>query len=124
MPPSHYTRIVLQQRPTGNIDDTTFRRETVPFDLKPGPKQLLLKTEYVSLDAAMRGWLRDVRSYIPPVQIGAVMRADGLATVVEAGAGCKLQAGDIVQATPGTCATLVEHSAPSFGVRLDRICCS
>jgi NADPH-dependent curcumin reductase CurA len=29
----------------------------------------------VSLDPAMRGWMNDARSYIPPVEIGAVMRA-------------------------------------------------
>ncbi|KAI0032547.1 alcohol dehydrogenase [Vararia minispora EC-137] len=101
MAPAHYTRLVLQERPKGDIDANTFRRETIPFDLKPGSCQVLVRTEYVSIDAAMRSWLRDVRSYIPPVQIGDVMRADGLATVIEAGVDCKLKPGDIVRCTPG-----------------------
>ena len=31
---------------------------------------------------AMRGWLNDVRSYIPPVRIGEKMRGAALATVI------------------------------------------
>lgn len=31
----------------------------------------------------MRGWMNDVRSYIPPVKIGAVMRGDTVGVVVQ-----------------------------------------
>ena len=34
------------------------------------------------LIVAMRGWLNDVRSYIPPVAIGEKMRGAALATVI------------------------------------------
>ena len=34
-----------------------------------------MKTLLISLDPAMRGWMNDVRSYIPPVGVGEVMRA-------------------------------------------------
>lgn len=54
------------------------------------------------IDAAMRGWLKDARSYVPPVQIGETMRSSGLATVVEVGEGCDLVKGDIVTCTPGS----------------------
>ncbi|KAI0322599.1 alcohol dehydrogenase [Amylostereum chailletii] len=101
MSPSQYTRIVLSERPEGNIDDKTFRQESLPFDLKPGPKQILVKVDWLSLDPAMRGWLRDVRSYVPPVQIGEVMRSAGLATVVEAGSGSKFSVGELVSCLPG-----------------------
>ena len=101
MAPSHYTRIVLSERPKGDIDTRTFRKETVPFDLKPGPKQILVKPEWLSLDPAMRGWLRDTRSYIPPVQLGAVMRSAGLAKVVEVGEGSRFTPGDLVSCTSG-----------------------
>lgn len=30
----------------------------------------------------MRGWLNDVRSYVPPVAIGEIMRGASLATVI------------------------------------------
>ena len=45
--------------------------------------QMLVKNYYVSLDPAMRGWIRNVPSYLPPVAIGAVMRAGTVGQVVE-----------------------------------------
>lgn len=101
MAPSQYTRITLAERPEAEILPTTFKREVVPLDLKPGPKQILVKLHYVSIDPAMRGWLRDTRSYLPPVQIGEVMRAGALAEVVEAGPGSKFSKGDIVDGVFG-----------------------
>lgn len=101
MSPKHYTRIVLAERPETEITSTTFRKETVPFDLKPGSGEILVRVDWISLDPAMRTWLKDTRSYLPPVQVGAVMRSLGLGTVVEAGEGCELCPGDIVSARPG-----------------------
>lgn len=43
----------------------------------------MVKVDHISLDPAMRGWLNDVRSYVPPVKIGEVMRAGVTGTVVE-----------------------------------------
>lgn len=48
----------------------------------------------------MRGWLRDARSYLPPVQIGEVMRAAGLGIVV-ASSSPLFSVGDQVSATTG-----------------------
>jgi hypothetical protein len=101
MLPKHYTRIVLAERPKTNITPTTFRKETVAFNLKPGPGEVLVRVDWLSLDPAMRGWLREVATYVPPVQIGAVMRSFGLGTVVETGEGCELRPGDIVSGLPG-----------------------
>ncbi|TFK92657.1 alcohol dehydrogenase [Polyporus arcularius HHB13444] len=101
MAPSTYTQITLAERPEAEILPTTFKREVVPLNLKPGPKQILVKLRYVSIDPAMRGWLRDKRSYLPPVQIGEVMRAGGLAEVVEAGPESAFKVGDIVEGTWG-----------------------
>lgn len=72
--PTHYKRVVLNSRPVADIEPDTFRIETLPFDdkLKPGHGQVLIKVLWVSLDPAMRGWLREARSYLPPVEIGAV----------------------------------------------------
>ena len=36
----------------------------------------------LSLDPAMRGWMNEGKSYIPPVGIGEVMRAIGVGKVV------------------------------------------
>ena len=105
MAPSQITKITLAERPEAEVLPSTFKIGHVPFDLKPGPSQILVKVLYVSIDPAMRGWLRDTRSYLPPVQIGEVMRAQALAEVVEAGPGSRFKKGDVVDGTFGTLRT-------------------
>src|SRR3954451_8983295 len=50
---------------------------------EPDDGEALVKVLQLSLDPAMRGWLNDVPSYVPPVGIGEVMRAIGVGVVVE-----------------------------------------
>jgi NADPH-dependent curcumin reductase CurA len=50
---------------------------------EPGEGEVLVKVLYLSLDPAMRGWMNEGRSYIPPVKIGEVMRAGGVGRVIE-----------------------------------------
>jgi NADPH-dependent curcumin reductase CurA len=74
---SSYTSVVLAERPTDKVvPGKTFSTKEHPLltasNLKDG--EVLFQTLYLSLDPAMRGWLNDTRSYIPPVQIGEVMR--------------------------------------------------
>jgi hypothetical protein len=105
MSQSTYKSVVLAQRPTSVIvPGETFELKENPIlteaDLKDG--QVLLETLYLSLDPAMRAWLNgntpfatshisrdpytesstDVRSYVPPVQIGEVMRGATIGRVV------------------------------------------
>lgn len=75
-------RITLAQRPTGLPDDDTWALEEVEVPT-PNDGEFVVKVDHISLDPAMRGWLNDVRSYLPPVQIGEVMRASVTGTVVE-----------------------------------------
>ena len=49
---------------------------------EPGPGGVLIKTLYLSLDPAMRGWMNEGKSYIAPVEINAVMRAGGVGKVI------------------------------------------
>ena len=49
---------------------------------EPAAGGVLVKTLSLSLDPAMRGWMNDGKSYIPPVGIGEVMRAGGIGVVV------------------------------------------
>jgi NADPH-dependent curcumin reductase CurA len=51
----------------------------------PGPGEVLVKTLYLSLDPAMRGWMNEGRSYVAPVGIGDVMRAGGAGRVIASG---------------------------------------
>ncbi len=57
--------------------------------------QVRLKVLQLSLDPAMRGWMNEGKSYIPPVGIGEVMRALGIGKVV-ASKNPKVAAGDMV----------------------------
>ncbi|KAJ3506639.1 hypothetical protein NLJ89_g6756 [Agrocybe chaxingu] len=99
--PTQYKRIVLNSRPEADIQPDTFRTEVVPFNLKPGKGEALVQCTWLSLDPAMRGYIRDVRSYLPPVQIGETMRALGLGVVIEAGPGSRFKVGDYVSGTWG-----------------------
>ncbi|KAJ7183674.1 hypothetical protein C8R46DRAFT_1159154 [Mycena filopes] len=69
--PATYKQIVLNSRPEGDIEPTTFRTETLPFNLEPSVDEVLVQVTWLSLDPAMRGWIRDRRSYMEPVKIGA-----------------------------------------------------
>jgi len=51
--------------------------------LEPGDGQFQVEVEYLSLDPAMRGWMNEARSYVPPVGIGEVMRAGAIGRVTE-----------------------------------------
>lgn len=97
------TSVVLAERPKGDIvPGQTFHTKSGPApraaDLKDG--EVLVETLYLSLDPAMRGWLDDVRSYIPPVQIGEVMRGSTIARVL-ASRSPRAKEGDLVIAMTG-----------------------
>lgn len=97
------TTIVLNERPTDEIIlNKTFAAKTAPIptaaDLQDG--QILVEVLYLSLDPAMRGWLADKRSYLPPVAVGATMRGSTVARVLASKS--KLAAeGDLVSAFAG-----------------------
>lgn len=75
-------QLLLEQRPTGLPTKDTWKLvETEVPELKDG--EFLVRHHYISLDPAMRGWINDTRSYIPPVQIGEVMRAGSIGEVVD-----------------------------------------
>jgi len=80
---STYTAINLIARPApGPITSDIF--EVVQHEIpQAGPGQILVKQTHMSLDPAMLGWMSpDTESYIPPVELGAVMRSSGFGEVV------------------------------------------
>ena len=78
-----YTAVKLVKRPTLKITPDLFEVATLETPaLENG--QFLLKQTHMSLDPAMKGWMMEDRnSYIPPVELGDIMRSSGVAEVVE-----------------------------------------
>jgi NADPH-dependent curcumin reductase CurA len=74
-------QVRLASRPVGLPTRDNWRFTTEPV-AEPGPGGVLVKTLYLSLDPAMRGWMNEGKSYIAPVEIDAVMRAGGVGKVI------------------------------------------
>ncbi len=89
----------LASRPVGLIKESDFEWKEEPVSA-PGDGELLVRNIYLSLDPAMRGWVREGKSYIPPVPIGEVMRGMTIG-IVEQSHHPDFQVGDIVQGTLG-----------------------
>src|SRR5271163_4225647 len=92
-------KFLLAARPVGmpKRTDWTYTEEPVA---EPKEGELLVKLLYISLDPAMRMWINDVRSYMPPVGIGEVMRALG-AGIVTASRNPRFAVGDHVSGVFG-----------------------
>jgi NADPH-dependent curcumin reductase CurA len=85
----------LTSRPVGLVSESNFDfvEEPVP---EIGEGEYLVRNLYISFDPAMRGWMEDRASYIPPVQLGEVMRAGTVGQIVES-RNPSFQKGDVVQ---------------------------
>jgi len=80
--PNANRQIRLAARPQGELkpSDWEHRTEELPA---PGEGEFAGRTKLISLDPAMRGWLDDRPSYIPPVGLGDVMRAGAIVEVTD-----------------------------------------
>jgi NADPH-dependent curcumin reductase CurA len=109
----------LAARPQGEVkrEDFDYVEESLP-ELAAG--QVLVKVLYISLDPAMRGWMAEGRSYIPPVQLGEVMRAGTVGRVLES-ASEKLAVGDHVSGWLGVQEYAVCSENEVFKVDTDTI---
>jgi NADPH-dependent curcumin reductase CurA len=72
----------LAARPVGLVKSSDFRL-TEEAVRPPAEGEVLVRTQYISLDPAMRGWMNDVKSYVPPVGLDEVMRAGTAGEVIE-----------------------------------------
>ena len=104
----------LAARPAGmpKRTDWTYSQEQAA---EPKEGELLIKVLYISLDPAMRGWMNEGKSYVPPVGIGEVMRALALGRVIES-RHPKFAAGDFVSGTFG-----VQEYAVSDGKGVSKV---
>jgi NADPH-dependent curcumin reductase CurA len=104
----------LARRPVGMVQRGDFDYTQSPV-AEPGDGEVLVKILYISLDPAMRGWMNEGRSYIPPVAIGEVMRAGAVGRVL-ASKDPKIAVGDHVVGTLG-----VQEYAVAKGKQLTKV---
>lgn len=75
-------RLVLAQRPSGLVNESTVRMESQPVpEISDG--EALVKVRYLSIDPTIRTWMDDVPSYLPPIQLDEVIRSGGVGEVIE-----------------------------------------
>ena len=91
---------IVIKRPEGLPEKETWKlvENEVP-ELKSG--EFLVENHYISLDPAMRGWLNNSRSYIPPVELNEVMRAGSVGKVIQTQGETKFKTGDFVSGWGG-----------------------
>ena len=70
----------LAARPVGLFKQTDFQWREDPIPVA-GPGQLLSHNLYLLLDPTNRGWAHEKETYLPPVEIGEVMRGITLGVV-------------------------------------------
>ncbi|TFH00043.1 MAG: NADP-dependent oxidoreductase [Calditrichales bacterium] len=87
-------KILLKDRPSGQVSTEQFEivNDMVPV---PGPKEILVRTRYLSVDPYMRNRMNNVESYVAPFEVGAPIHSDGIAEVVESN-DPELKVGDLV----------------------------
>ena len=110
-------QVILVKRPAaGLITPDCFAVREVPI-AEPADGEVRVKVSCVSLDPAMRGWVNEGRSYVPPVGIGEVMRAYA-AGHVEASRHPDYKVGDAVQGLLGVQQHCVLKATPRL-VKVD-----
>lgn len=72
----------IARRPEGLARVTDFEWTESPVP-RPGADQALVRNRLLSLDPTNRSWMSERETYLPPLNLGDVMRGIGVATVVE-----------------------------------------
>jgi NADPH-dependent curcumin reductase CurA len=74
-------QILLKRRPEGLVERDDFESVERPLP-EPGEGEVLVRTDWLGIDATVRTWLSKAEGYIPPVEIGEVVRCSGIGTVL------------------------------------------
>ena len=89
-------QIVLRRRPEGVPSQDDFESREAPSPtVRDG--EVRLRNLYLSIDPAIRGWMSEAKSYLPPIAIGEPIRSGTLSQIVESKAEA-WPVGEIVQA--------------------------
>lgn len=92
-------QVTLRSRPTGLVDAST---TDVVIGEKPvcGEGEALIQVGMLSIDPTIRTWMNDAPGYLPPIEIGAVIRGAGAGVVVESKT-TRYAVGDVVVGMTG-----------------------
>jgi NADPH-dependent curcumin reductase CurA len=104
----------LAARPVGEPKASDFRLAQVPLP-QAADGEFVVEVTHISVDPAMRGWMSAGRSYLPPVEIGAPMRALALGRVI-ASRHEGFAEGDLVQGAFGVQDHAVSDGAGVFKI--------
>jgi NADPH-dependent curcumin reductase CurA len=94
-------QLLLAKRPSGRVDNTTLELVERPIP-EPGDGQVVIRNLLLSLDPTNRVWMNEADSYLPAVEIGAVMRGIAAGRVVASRAKGFAE-GDLVSGVTGWC---------------------
>ena len=73
---------ILKKRPKGLVEESNFQFiEEELSELQDG--EILIQTEYLSVDPTQRMWLTDMPGYLPPIQIDEVIRSGGMGRIIK-----------------------------------------
>ncbi len=75
-------QITLAARPVGYPKESDFKLVEAPMPV-PGPGEALVKIVYVSLDPYMRGLMKEVPAYWPPLALGDLMVGGAVGKIVQ-----------------------------------------
>jgi NADPH-dependent curcumin reductase CurA len=75
-------QVLLDSRPAGKVVPENFRIVDAEMPA-PGPGEVLVRNEWLSLDPYMRGRMSDAKSYVKPVEVGGLMVGQTVGEVVE-----------------------------------------
>lgn len=109
----------LRARPVGMVKESDFEyvEEPVP---ELGENEFLVRNIYFAFEPAMRGWINEGESYVPPVQLGEVMRAGTVGQVVESN-NPDFQPGEYVSGMMGWQEYAVSDGSPGVMGRLAKV---
>jgi NADPH-dependent curcumin reductase CurA len=87
-------QIVLEERPVGAVTSSTTKLATTPVPVCQDG-EALIKVGLLSIDPTIRTWMDDAPGYLPPIQLGEVVRGGGSGVVVESKSP-RYRVGDVV----------------------------
>jgi NADPH-dependent curcumin reductase CurA len=90
---------LLKERPQGMVQESNFEYRELPIP-EPGDGEILVQNLYLSFDPTFRGQMMDRPNYVPPIQIGDIMRGGSAGKVVKSN-NPDFQSGDLVSGAGG-----------------------